>query len=87
MFQLFDPHQAGGPNRCNLIEAQVNFVQFGACERSMSKNVRPAAANDVRDAEWFPLWARRTNIPDGEADARHPQHMSSIYELYYWLRN
>ncbi|WP_081492848.1 CPCC family cysteine-rich protein [Pseudomonas donghuensis] len=86
VFQLYYPHQAGGPNRCSLIEAQVNFVQFGACERTMSKNVRVASDSDVRDGEWFPLWARRVAIPDPDSDNQHPQHMKSKYDLYYWLR-
>lgn len=87
VFQLYYPHQAGGPNNCSLIEAQVNFVQFGACERSMSKNVRRLSDSDVRDIKWFPLWARRVVIPDPDTDRLHPQHMTSKYDLYYWLRN
>ena len=86
VFQLYYPHQEGGPNRCSLIEAQVNFFQFGACERGMSKNVRVASHGDVRDGEWFPLWARRVAIPDAESDNQHSQHMQSKYDLYYWLR-
>ncbi|PYC20588.1 CPCC family cysteine-rich protein [Pseudomonas mosselii] len=86
VFQLYYPHQEGGPNRCSLIEAQVNFVQFGACERSMSKNVREPRDSDVRDSEWFPLWARRVAIADPESDNQLSQHMQSISDLYYWLR-
>ena len=86
MFQLYYPHQTGGPNRCSLVEAQVNFVQFGACERSMSKNVRAASDSDTRDREWFPLWIRRVEVPNPDSDSQHPQHMTSKYDLYYWLR-
>ncbi len=84
--QLFFPLTDGGANRCSLVEAQVNFVQFGACERSMAKNARPPAANDRRDPLWFPLWERRVDIPD-LADA--PQGSStakSVADLCYWLR-
>jgi len=86
VFQLYYPHQAGGPNGCNLIEAQVNFVQFGACERAMSKNVRASGESDVHDEAWFPLWARRVELPDSDTDTRHPQHMTCPHDLYYWLR-
>jgi hypothetical protein len=40
----------------------------------------------VRDGEWFPLWARRVDIPDAESGNQHSQHMQSKYDLYYWLR-
>lgn len=86
MLQLYYPHQEGGPNRCSLIEAQVNYVQFGACERSMSKNVREPSDSDVRDGAWFPLWARRVAIPDPDSDNQHTQHPQPKYDLYYWLR-
>lgn len=67
--------------------AQVNFLQFGVCVRAMFKNVRATSENDARDSEWFPLWARRVDIPDGEIEKRHLQPMVSKYYLYYWLRN
>lgn len=86
VFQLYYPHQSGGPNKCSLVEAQINFVQFGACERSMSKNVRAASDSDTRDSEWFPLWTRRIEVPDPDSDSPHPLHMTSKYDLYYWLR-
>ncbi len=86
VFQLYYPSQSGGPNRCNLIEAQVNYVQFGACERTMVKNVRPPSEADCRDPVWFPLWAKRVALPDPETDKSHPQHETSIEELCYWLR-
>nr|WP_282446919.1 hypothetical protein [Pseudomonas sp. W2Aug9] len=64
-----------------MIEAQVNFVQFGACERTMLKNVRMVSDSDMRDGEWFPLWTRRVAIPDPDSDNQHPQHMKSKYDL------
>ncbi len=86
MFQLYYPNQGGGPNPSSLVEAQVNFVQFGACDRAMAKNVRAVETTDVSDCQWFPLWERRVSIPDPENDKAQPQHMTSKYELYYWLR-
>lgn len=86
LVQVYYPHQAGGANECNLIEAQVNFVQFGACERAMSKNVRAPTDSDVRDKEWFPLWARRVELPDSETDTQGPLQMTCTDALCYWLR-
>jgi hypothetical protein len=37
VFQLYFPHQGGGPNHTSLGEAQVNFIKFGACDRAMAK--------------------------------------------------
>jgi hypothetical protein len=86
VLQLYYPHIRGGPNACSLIEAQVNFVQFGACERRFTKDARAARETDVRDSRWFPLWALRVNIPDIEIDKKRPENMTSKYDLYYWLR-
>lgn len=41
----------------------------------------------MRDNTWFPLWERRVDIPDSQNSKKHPQHMTSKDELYYWLRN
>jgi hypothetical protein len=87
LLQLYYPHQAGGANQCNLIEGQVNFVQFGACERAMSKKVRKPAESDVRDEKWFPLWARRVDLPDIGVDRMCPQQLTNTDDLCYWLRN
>jgi hypothetical protein len=84
--QLYFPLQSGGPNRASLVEAQVSFFQFGACERSMAKNVRQLTDDDRRDPMWFPLWEKRVSLPDREDDKSHSQHESSISKLCYWLR-
>jgi hypothetical protein len=86
VFQLYFPLQDGGPNRVSLVEAQVNFVQLGACERSMAKNVRKPSDTDRRDPMWFPLWEKKVDLPDNEDDRSHPQHENSIPKLCYWLR-
>jgi hypothetical protein len=84
--QLFFPLNQGGANQCSLVEAQVNFVQFGACTRSVSKNVRLPLPNDRRDPLWFPLWARKIEVPDDEKDYARFQNESSVKALCYWLR-
>ena len=74
VFQLYYPLQGGGLNRASLVEAQVSFVQFGACERNMAKNVRGPTKEDRKDPNWFPLWTRRVEFPDHETDQFAPQH-------------
>ena len=84
--QLYYPFQAGGANPCHLAESQVNFVQFGACDRVMMKNVRAAGADDKRDPLWFPLWERRVELPNMDAEGTRLRTISSISTLCYWLR-
>jgi len=50
--QLDDPFYKGGANHVSLIEAQKNFVEFGACEREMLKYVRKSSENDEKDKDW-----------------------------------
>ena len=50
--QLDDPNYEGGANRVSLRQGQKNFVEFGACEREMIKNVRQATKDEQRDENW-----------------------------------
>jgi hypothetical protein len=84
--QLFFPLRSGGANRCSLAEAQVCFVQFGACERTMSKNVRLPEPGDRKDPLWFPLWERKVEVPDHEIESSRARIESSVKKLCYWLR-
>lgn len=86
VFQLYYPSQSGGPNKCSLIESQVNFIQFGACDRDMAKNARIVTDDDSKDPQWFPLWVRQVELPNHESDISHPQHEKSVAKLCYWLR-
>jgi len=84
--QLYYPLASDGANGCSLVEAQVNFVQFGACRRDMAENTRPATATDRRDPLWFPLWERRVEIPDIDDMSSSPHQERSVAKLCYWLR-
>lgn len=77
--QLCFPDARGGANAVSLIEAQVNFVQWGACERRFRAQVRPATIDDEKDERWFPLWEKRVELPEGEAPLTGE-------EACYWLR-
>ncbi len=41
-----------GANPVSLIEAQQNFIKFGACEINMIKNVRKPNIDDIKDENW-----------------------------------
>ena len=53
--QFDDPDYEGGANEVSLRQAQKNYAEFGACERSALSQVRNPTEKDERDAEWKPL--------------------------------
>jgi hypothetical protein len=55
LIQLNDPTYKGGANRVSLKQGQKNFIEFGACEREMIKNVRQPKKDEQRDKNWKPM--------------------------------
>lgn len=53
--QLDDPNYEGGANRVSLKQGQQNFIEFGACESDMIKNVRKPTKDEQRNHNWKPL--------------------------------
>ncbi|MGE6221329.1 CPCC family cysteine-rich protein [Nubsella zeaxanthinifaciens] len=53
--QLYDPNYDGGANRVSLKQGQRNFMEFGACEKEMIKNVRQPNKDEQRDENWKSL--------------------------------
>lgn len=41
-----------GANQIPLIEAQINYIKYGACEKRFVKNVRKPNIQDKRDPNW-----------------------------------
>ncbi|MBI2545227.1 MAG: hypothetical protein HYW22_01335 [Candidatus Aenigmarchaeota archaeon] len=41
-----------GPNRVSLIEAQKNFIKFGASDKRILSSVRKPTSEDKKDPEW-----------------------------------
>jgi len=52
LIQFNDPTYEGGANKVSLKQAQKNFIEFGACEKDMIKNVRRPMEDEQRDANW-----------------------------------
>lgn len=50
--QFDDPELSGGANSVSLIQAQLNFEEFGACEKDMIKNTRKPSNKDERNPNW-----------------------------------
>ncbi|MFT3796535.1 CPCC family cysteine-rich protein [Flavobacterium sp.] len=51
-FQLENPDYISGANRVSLRQAQINFENFGACEKEMIKYVRQPGAHEARNKNW-----------------------------------
>jgi Cysteine-rich CPCC len=53
--QLEDYNYEGGANQISLKNAQKNFIEFGACEKDMMKNVRLPTKDEQREEYWKPI--------------------------------
>ena len=54
-YQLKYPNDNGGPNRVSLKQAQMNYIDFGTCEKEMVQHVRHPLAGEESDTDWQPL--------------------------------
>ena len=55
--QIEDPTYVGGANKVSLIQAQINFINFRACEWEMRIHVRNPYPGEERDKDWKPLFS------------------------------
>lgn len=53
--QFDDPTYEGGANHASLIQAQKNFLEFGACEWEMTPFVRKPLDDEPKDENWTPI--------------------------------
>jgi ribosomal protein L37AE/L43A len=51
---LDDPYYQGGANAISLIQAQANFIAFGACEECSLNSVRDPLPDEPKDENWKP---------------------------------
>ena len=54
-YQIENPDEDSGANPISLRQAQKNYLDFGACEENMKKNVRQPLINEPKDRNWRPL--------------------------------
>ncbi len=57
--QFNAPSFEGGANNVSLKQGQLNFIEFGACEKEMLSHVRNPTVNDVKDSNWKPVWENK----------------------------
>lgn len=53
-FQKMNPYNYGA-NHISLAEAQINYITFGACDRSYINSVRKPNQDEKRDSNWKPV--------------------------------
>ncbi|MDF2804998.1 MAG: hypothetical protein K0S61_4903 [Anaerocolumna sp.] len=53
--QFHKPYFSGGANRLSLIEAQRNYIKFGASEERLLEYVRKPNETDEKDSNWKPF--------------------------------
>ena len=82
--QLRWPDYVGGANRPSLIEAQQNFIRFGACDERSVRHVRPPAEDEPVDPAWRPIDQQRDRFePIGVKGVPWPADLTT---LYWWRR-
>jgi len=81
--QLEFATNGGGANKASLVEAQQNFVSFGACEERSKPDVRRPTEADERDPTWRRVDLKRDTIGNW-ADRSAPRAPRHNEELYYW---
>ena len=55
LLQLQDKDYEGGANPMSLRQAQLNFFEFGACDKDKLTNVRLPINGEQRDEMWKPF--------------------------------
>jgi hypothetical protein len=53
--QLRSPDSALGANRVTLIQAQQNYLAYGACDQAARKYVRPPQEDEPLERGWRPI--------------------------------
>lgn len=82
--QILGPWYEGGANRPSLVQAQLNYQKFGACEEGAEEYTRKPLEGEVRDFRW-----RMVNDSDKDK-IKSPRDIPSedwrrLELWYYWL--
>ncbi len=72
-----------GPNPISLVEAQHNFIRFGACDRVMIQNVRKPKDDEPKDENWKPFELLYFNRIHSEIIKKNNRDYSEITKYYF----
>jgi hypothetical protein len=81
--QLRWPDCPRGANKPSLIEAQENYLAFGACERRALKHVRPPKDDEPPDPRWRPI---DPGLDSFEPLDAVPAAWPDDFTVLYWWR-
>ncbi|WP_405669072.1 CPCC family cysteine-rich protein [Streptomyces sp. NBC_01166] len=84
LLQLRWPTMAGGANSTSLVQAQLNYQVFGACDENGRRHVRPALPDESVDPAWRPIDLTQDSFEDGKSDERAPWPQDTSV-LCWWL--
>ena len=84
--QLRQPNMGGGANKVSLVEAQKNFVAFGANIAEHIKYVHKPTKGDERDETWR-MFNKDVDAPEIPSKDFNEAYKINPSRLYYWKRN
>jgi hypothetical protein len=82
--QLRWPTSADGPNGISLIEAQRNFVEFGACDSGAVSKTREPQPGEEREAKWRVIDPELDDFERGPDDPGNLPWPEAYENLYWW---
>ena len=74
-YQLANPEYSGGANQSSLIEAQQNFILYGACEKEDIFKTRMPLVDEIKD-ENFQTFIENNSRPKMKDFAKNKLHFS-----------
>ena len=83
------PLMAGGANAVSLVEAQQNYLRFGATEERFRNKVRPPRDDEPLDSGWRPIDLTQDSFEDVGGSASWPDDLTVLYwwRPTFWRRN
>lgn len=84
--QLRFANMPGSANPVSLVEAQRNYVEFGASVRRHRCSVRAPLAEEPRDPQWRPIDPAHDNLEEPQRGIRYADSYpyADTTVLYYW---
>ena len=73
----------GGPNKSNLVEAQVNYAEHGTSTTGRKPRA-PSSTGFERDENWRPIDLKTDNIELSFIGDQGNTYPKDLTQLYYW---
>jgi hypothetical protein len=78
---------SGGANHVSLIDAQKNFMSFGACESRVRNLVRQPSFEETKDPGWRPIDPGKDLQTTRDEDGKITTKLKDDVSPYYYWRN